>query len=142
MSLTHRESVTLKTFRSWDFCSDFCYEVEEHDQNRISKLICKICSKHVSAIIAQARIRGISGKSLDSMLAYVDGVNIHHKSNVPRHVKCGSLHDWAKKQFEKESAATGESSESPTTSTNSRATPTFDQLIDQCIGKCSGNPFL
>ena len=71
----------------------------------------------------------------------MDGVNYVHKSNVARHVKSGSLHDWAKKQFEKESAATGESSESPTTSTNSRATPTFDQLIDQCIGKCSGNPF-
>ena len=99
MSLTHRESVTLKTFRSWDFCSDFCYEVEEHDQNRISKLICKICSKHVSAIIAQARIRGISGKSLDSILAYVDGVNYVHKSNVARHVKSGSLHDWKRKKL-------------------------------------------
>ena len=67
---TKSESVSLETFQPWSFHSDFTYET--NDDGRLSNLHCKICTKYVTNIRQEAKIRGIMGQSI---LSYVDGVN-------------------------------------------------------------------
>lgn len=96
-TLSPSESVTLNTFNKWPFSSDFSYEVGV--DGRIKLLQCKICTEHITQIRKQAKTKNISGKVLDGLLAYIDGVTYIHKSNVQRHVRSGSLHDWAKQNL-------------------------------------------
>ncbi|KAK6171748.1 hypothetical protein SNE40_018183 [Patella caerulea] len=90
------ETVSLKTFKSWDFHGDFNFEVNE--ENKIRQLTCKICTYNIAGIRREAKRRGISGTVLNGIINYVDGVTYIHKSNVSRHVASGSLHDWAKRR--------------------------------------------
>ena len=43
-------------------------------------------------------ILGISGPPLNALISYIDGVSYVHKGNFEKHIKSGSLHDWAKRK--------------------------------------------
>ena len=45
---------------------------------------------------------GIKGSSLNCVINYADCVEYIHKNNLTRHVKAGSLHDWASDLLEDE----------------------------------------
>ncbi|XP_064605788.1 zinc finger protein 862-like [Liolophura sinensis] len=117
---SNSESVSLKTFLSWDCNQDFDYETD--DTNKLTKLQCKVCSQHLARIRGQAKLRGITGQSLQSLINYVDGVTYIHKSNVTRHVRSGSLHDWAKKTFDNQQTR-AENASTTTTTTTTSASP-------------------
>ena len=53
------QTVSVKTFKSWDFHQDFTIE---DDGDKITKLQCNICSHHVVEIRREARSRGLSGQ--------------------------------------------------------------------------------
>lgn len=89
-------SVSVKTFEKWTFYRDFEPEVED---GMVKCLRCKICSKNAVQIRMEAKSRGISGPPLNSIIKYIDGVTYVHKTNVEKHIKSGSLHDWAKRIF-------------------------------------------
>ena len=93
-SSSKRNSVKKTTFLKWSKNEDFDYEVDDDDYLTILK--CKICTIHLAAIRQEAKTRGIRGTALKSLLTYTEGVSYIHKSNFDKHVKSGSLHDFAR----------------------------------------------
>ena len=53
------QTVSLKTFKSWDFHQDFTIQ---DDREKITILQCNICSHHIADICREAKSRGISGQ--------------------------------------------------------------------------------
>lgn len=90
-----KEAVTRRTFEKWWFKKDFNAEFD--DSGLVIKLTCIVCVENLAAIYREARLRSIRGTALKSIQHYADGITYVHKANIERHVKSGSLHDWAKK---------------------------------------------
>ena len=93
-----RKTVTVKTFLKWKCHDEFEYEMDEVSED-LTLLKCKICSVNYAEIRKEAKRRNLCGNILDGILNYTDGVRYIHKANFDKHVKSGSLHDWAKKNF-------------------------------------------
>ena len=52
------QTVSLKTFKSWDFHQDFTIQ---DDREKITLLQYNICSHHIAEIRRESKSRGISG---------------------------------------------------------------------------------
>ena len=65
-------------------------------RDSIKSITCIICRDHLAAIRKEAKSRSLKGVILNGIENYADGtVTYIHKSNVAKHVKVGTLHDWA-----------------------------------------------
>ena len=87
-------SVSEKTFKSWDFSKDFCYDVD--DGGLVTNLKCLLCSKHWDEINRWAKSSGaVKGPALNNLKSYIDGIDRAHKGHLKRH--CDSaMHVYAK----------------------------------------------
>lgn len=68
------------------------YETSVGEGIKLTRLQCKVCSKHISEVVE-------SVESMPPLINYVDGLTYVHKSIVRRRVKSGSLDDWAKQKI-------------------------------------------
>ena len=68
-----KETVTKKTFLTWNSNDDFDYEVDE--EVNIIKFTCKVCCTHLEQIRVEARRRNVRGTALDSLLKYAEGIS-------------------------------------------------------------------
>ena len=63
------------------------------------KKVTNYCTSFYSKIRQEAIGRGISGLPLDAILKYLADIAYVHKGNVEKHIRSGSLQQWAKDKF-------------------------------------------
>lgn len=61
-------------------------------------------------------------------MKYVDGVTYVHKGNVEKHIRSGSLHQWAKDKFSKKESASSVEGE-----TQGRPKPQSQTTLTRCV---------
>ena len=65
------QTVSIKTFKSWDFHQDFTIE---DDGDKITKIQCNVCSHHVVEISKKLRPQW-SGKNNPTIVSLFDKIN-------------------------------------------------------------------
>lgn len=95
MNPEKKESVKLKTFKSWFFKEDLIPEVNE-DNGYVDGIQCKYCSQvKWDSLVAQSKRLKISEAALKGISNYINGTTYVHYGNAKRHVT-NKLHEWAK----------------------------------------------
>ena len=87
------------------------------------KKVTNYCTSFYSKIRQEAIGRGISGLPLDAILKYLADIAYVHKGNVEKHIRSGSLQQWAKDKFcHKDSSGA-----------QSQAKPKSQTTLTQCL---------
>lgn len=73
-------AVQLATFKRWNLESDFGYYQEN---NQVTKVWCKLCSKHTEKILKDPSIRGQAKKDVE---IYAKGTIYVTKHTITRHL--------------------------------------------------------
>lgn len=93
-----KETVNKQTFKKWDFGPILTF-LRADDDGNLRKLQCKICSAHLGDILREAKHRSMKGVAMHGITNLAEGLESVHRGNLYRHIKSGSLHDWAKRKL-------------------------------------------
>ena len=95
-----RKTLSKKKFLEWSNNYDFAFKVDNN--NNLTLLKCKFALYISPKSGEKQEKQNVCGHVLDGILNYTEGVQYIHKANFDNHCKAGSLHNWARKTFEKD----------------------------------------